>query len=174
MKTLLLLAAIPLTIALLGLVPRTARWLPWTAAVLMLAQLPVVLWLTRAFLTHTDVVTASLGIDGVGAAFLVITTLVAAAAFVQAAWLLPAERPHEPQITDRRFCLFYTLAGLFITAMYGVLLAQNLGYLWIAMEATTLISAPLIHYHRSRKSLEATWKYLLLCSVGIGFALLGT
>ncbi len=117
---------------------------------------------------------ANLGIDGIGAAFLVITTLVAAASFCYAAWLLPAERPAEPHITDRRFCLFYTLAGLFVMAMYGVLLAQNMGYLWIAMEATTLISAPLIHYHRSRTSLEATWKYLLLCSVGIAFALFGT
>ena len=58
--------------------------------------------------------------------------------------------------------------------MYGVLLAQNLGYLWIAMEMTTLMSAPLVFFHRSRLSLEATWKYLLLCSVGIAFALFGT
>jgi hydrogenase-4 component F len=66
------------------------------------------------------------------------------------------------------------LAAFFLLSMYGVLLAQNLGYLWIAMEATTLMSAPLVYYHRSRHSLEATWKYLLLCSVGIAFALFGT
>jgi hydrogenase-4 component F len=42
------------------------------------------------------------------------------------------------------------------------------------MEATTLMSAPLVYYHRSQNSLEATWKYLLLCSVGIAFALFGT
>lgn len=172
--SLLLLILIPLTIALLGLFPRAARWLPWTAALLMLAQLPLVIWRAVPALSRTGRVSANLGIDGIGAAFLVITTLVAAAAFCYAAWLLPAERPDEPHITDRRFCLFYTLAGLFVMAMYGVLLAQNMGYLWIAMEATTLISAPLIHYHRSRTSLEATWKYLLLCSVGIAFALFGT
>ncbi len=174
MNTLLLLAIIPLTIAVLGLFPRAARWLPWTAALLLLVQLPVVVWQALPALSRSEPVTGNLGIDGVGAAFLIITTLVAAAALCQAAWLLPAERPCEPQITERRFCLFYTLAGLFVTAMYGVLLAHNLGYLWIAMETTTLISAPLIHYHRSRKSLEATWKYLLLCSVGIAFALFGT
>ena len=174
MNTVLLLVAIPLLIALLGLLPRMARWLPRMAAVLMLAQFAVVLWVTLPVLSGAGLATANLGIDGISAAFLLITTLVAAAALAQAAWLLPAGRSHEPQITDRRFCLFYTLAGLFIMAMYGVLLAQNLGYLWIAMEATTLVSAPLIHYHRSRKSLEATWKYLLLCSVGIAFALLGT
>jgi hydrogenase-4 component F len=58
--------------------------------------------------------------------------------------------------------------------MYAVLLAQDLGYLWIAMEATTLMSAPLVYFHRSRHALEAAWKYLLLCSVGIAFALFGT
>ena len=70
--------------------------------------------------------------------------------------------------------MFYTLTALFLLSMIAVLTAQNLGYLWIAMEATTLMSAPLVYYHRSQYSLEATWKYLLLCSVGIAFALFGT
>ena len=45
--------------------------------------------------------------------------------------------------------------------------------LWVGIEATTLTSAPLIYFHRSARSLEATWKYLLICSVGIALALLG-
>ncbi len=55
-----------------------------------------------------------------------------------------------------------------------VLVSRNFGLLWVAVEATTLASAPLISYHRSTGSLEAMWKYLLICSAGIGFALLGT
>jgi len=43
----------------------------------------------------------------------------------------------------------------------------------VAIEATTLASAPLIYYHQNRRSLEAAWKYLILCSVGIAMALLG-
>ena len=46
--------------------------------------------------------------------------------------------------------------------------------MWIAIEATTLASAPLIYTHRSAASLEATWKYVLICSVGIALALLGS
>ncbi|HSO18870.1 MAG TPA: proton-conducting transporter membrane subunit, partial [Desulfosarcina sp.] len=46
--------------------------------------------------------------------------------------------------------------------------------MWIAIEATTLASAPLIYTHRSAESLEATWKYVLICSVGIALALLGS
>ncbi|MDD3153889.1 MAG: proton-conducting transporter membrane subunit, partial [Victivallaceae bacterium] len=52
--------------------------------------------------------------------------------------------------------------------------AAKFGLLWVAVEATTLASAPLILYHRSAHSLEAMWKYLLICSVGIGLALFGT
>lgn len=63
---------------------------------------------------------------------------------------------------------------LFLAAMTLVTLSQNMGLLWVAVEATTLASAPLIYFHRHHRSLEATWKYLLLCSVGIALALLGT
>jgi hydrogenase-4 component F len=45
--------------------------------------------------------------------------------------------------------------------------------LWVGIEATTLSSAPLIYFHRHQRSLQATWKYLLICSVGIALALLG-
>lgn len=165
---------LPLLMALLGTFPRGARWLPWTAAALMILQSAAVIWLCRPLLSGITPAPADFALDGLGAAFMLITTLVAAAAIIQAALLLPAERTGDGAVNDRRFCLFYTLAGLFLCAMYAVLLAQNLGYLWIAMEATTLMSAPLVHYHRSRRSLEATWKYLLLCSVGIAFALFGT
>ncbi len=54
-----------------------------------------------------------------------------------------------------------------------VTVSQHLGLLWVAVEATTLASAPLIFFHRHHRSLEATWKYLLICSVGIAVALLG-
>ena len=55
-----------------------------------------------------------------------------------------------------------------------VLAARDLGLLWVAIEATTLFSAPLIIYYRTSGAVEAMWKYLLICSVGIGFALFGT
>src|SRR5206468_7633992 len=120
------------------------------------------------------IVTTAFGLDALGAAFLVLTTVVAAAATFQAAFLFGAEQSSPHAATHRRLGLYYTLSMLFLLAMYAVLLAHNLGYLWIAMEMTTLMSAPLVYYHRSRHSLEATWKYLLLCSVGIAFALFGT
>ncbi|NCC94023.1 MAG: hydrogenase, partial [Opitutae bacterium] len=62
---------------------------------------------------------------------------------------------------------------LFLGTMSMAALADHPVVLWIAIEATTLASAPLIFINRSKKALEATWKYVLICSVGIALALLG-
>ncbi|MCF8087759.1 MAG: hydrogenase [Desulfotignum sp.] len=63
---------------------------------------------------------------------------------------------------------------LFLSTMTMVTLSDHIMVLWIAIEATTLASAPLIYTHRSGASLEATWKYVLICSVGIAMALVGS
>jgi len=61
-----------------------------------------------------------------------------------------------------------------LSMMTLVTVSYHMGLLWVAVETTTLFSAPLISFHRNWKSLEATWKYLLVCSVGIALALMGT
>jgi hydrogenase-4 component F len=61
-----------------------------------------------------------------------------------------------------------------LAAMVLVLVSNNLGVMWVGMEATTLLTAFLISFYRDRLSLEAMWKYLLICSVGIAFAFVGT
>src|SRR5271157_2984240 len=72
---------------------------------------------------------------------------------------------------NRVFC-----ANLFVSMamMNLVALSHHLGLMWVAMEATTLASAPWIYFNRNPRSLEATWKYLLIGSVGIALALLGS
>lgn len=73
--------------------------------------------------------------------------------------------------TARRF------GGLWLgslAAMMLVLVSNNLGIMWVGMEATTLMSAFLISLYPSRLSLEAMWKYLIICSIGIAFAFMGT
>jgi hydrogenase-4 component F len=62
----------------------------------------------------------------------------------------------------------------FLAAASVVSLAHHLAMLWVGMEATTLSVAPLVFLRRDRRSLEATWKYLVVSSVGIALALLGT
>jgi hydrogenase-4 component F len=67
-------------------------------------------------------------------------------------------------------------ANLFaaLAMMTLVTLSHHLGLIWIAMEAMTLVSAPSIYFNHNARSLEATWKYLLVGSVGIALALLGS
>src|SRR2546430_3359256 len=55
-----------------------------------------------------------------------------------------------------------------------VLRARHIGLMWVAIEASTLATAPLIYFNRTPRSIEATWKYLLVGSVGIALALLGS
>ena len=69
---------------------------------------------------------------------------------------------------------FYGLLFLFVFTMAGVCLASNLGLLWIMMEMTTLASALLVGFYNTKGAVEAGWKYLIVCTVGIAFALFGT
>ncbi len=61
-----------------------------------------------------------------------------------------------------------------LAAMTTVALSHHLGVSWVAMEAATLSTAPLIYFNHNARSLEAAWKYLLIGSLGIALALLGT
>ena len=69
--------------------------------------------------------------------------------------------------------IFIACMLFFLATMTFLALSLHFSLIWVAMEATTLVSAPLIYFHRHHRSLEATWKYLMICSVGIAVALLG-
>lgn len=68
---------------------------------------------------------------------------------------------------------FTGLVCLFLTAMSLAVLADNLGIVWVAVEATTITTAFLVGYHHGRRPLEAAWKYVVLGSVGVAIAFLG-
>lgn len=69
--------------------------------------------------------------------------------------------------------LFYILSQSFFFTMILSLTTENLGIMWIGIEATTLSSAFLVGFYNNKKSIEAAWKYVIICSVGIALALLG-
>ncbi len=75
---------------------------------------------------------------------------------------------------DRRSHHFCAAMLFFLSMMTLIILSHHLGLMWVAMEATTLAAAPLVFFNRSPRALEATWKYLLIGSVGIALALLGS
>jgi hydrogenase-4 component F len=124
---------------------------------------------------------AWLGFDAAGRLFLGMASLLFLAVAVYAVHRLGAESRGR-QAEEDTGAIFvnapeavHTACLLaFLATMTLVAASRHLGVLWVAVEATTLATAPLIYFHRQPRSLEATWKYLLVCSVGIALALLGT
>ncbi len=77
-------------------------------------------------------------------------------------------------VTPIRMSRYFFLFHMFMFAMILATLANSLGILWVAIEATTLATTFLVNFFKRKASLEAGWKYLILCSVGIALALFGT
>src|SRR5215475_12648571 len=88
------------------------------------------------------------------------------------AGLAAAEAPRQvPLAAGGRF---YPLLHLFAFTMLLAVTTDDVGLLWVAIEGTTLASVFLVNFERSRGSLEASYKYLLICSVGVAIAFIGT
>jgi hydrogenase-4 component F len=83
------------------------------------------------------------------------------------------ERDHG-RVNAAGMRLYHSMYQLFTLAMLVVLTTNNLGVMWVAMEAATLTTVLLVALYRTHASLEAAWKYFILCGVGIAQALLGT
>ena len=108
-----------------------------------------------------------LGLDPPGRVVLLLASML----FVACAFYTVGYVQDHLDHLNRVFCVCFLA---FVGAMTLVICTNNLGLMWVAMEATTLTSAPLVYFNHTRQSIEATWKYLLLCSVGIALALLGS
>ncbi len=83
------------------------------------------------------------------------------------------EREHG-RVSEGGMRLFHSMYQLFSFTMLLVLTTNNLGLMWVAMEAATLTTVLLVALYRTHASLEAAWKYFILCGVGIAQALFGT
>jgi hydrogenase-4 component F len=159
---LLLLILLPLAAALLVML------LPWYRARSWVLPVASGLHLLLAGLSVTRPLTAGrwIGLDALSALVLAVTSLLFFGCAIYAVGYLELRRDRGNQVIIP--CLL-----VFLSAMTLAIGARHLGLLWMAVEATTIASAPLIYFNRNRLSIEATWKYLLLCSVGIALAMLG-
>jgi hydrogenase-4 component F len=83
------------------------------------------------------------------------------------------ERAHG-RVTAGRLRLYHSMFQLFNFTMLLALLTNNMGILWVALEGATLATVLLVSLYRTPESLEAAWKYFVLCGVGIAQALFGT
>jgi hydrogenase-4 component F len=105
-----------------------------------------------------------------------LVALTAFVAFTTALFARPymrVERDHG-KMTPPRMRLFHSMYQLFSFTMLLALTTNNMGLLWVALEAATLATVLLVAVYRTPASLEAAWKYFILCGVGIAQALFGT
>jgi hydrogenase-4 component F len=80
----------------------------------------------------------------------------------------------EEKITNPwKLKVFYALFNLFLLSLLGMVTLNSLGGFWIAIEASTIITAFLVGFYSKKEPVEAAWKYIILCTVGIAFALIG-
>ena len=172
-----LIAALPLTLAILSMVIKDVKVTRRLIALLIWLQLGVVLWLVMPVLQGVAPelrLSSEFSLDRISSLFLLLTTLVVACSLSHANFFFAREAEENDTVQAAHVKMVYACSCLFLLAMSSVFACDNLGFLWISVEATTLMSAPLVYFNRSKHALEATWKYLIICSVGIAFALLGT
>ncbi|MFA6016044.1 MAG: hydrogenase 4 subunit F [Gallionellaceae bacterium] len=81
---------------------------------------------------------------------------------------------HHGKLSVSMLHLYYSMYQLFTFTMMVALTTNNMGIIWVAMEAATLTTVLLVSLYRTPASLEAAWKYFILCGVGIALALFGT
>jgi hydrogenase-4 component F len=165
--TLALLIIVPVFVGVVTLRVRKAR------AALTLLLLTATAHLIVTSLLWTNLPGRELGIflqlDITGLLFLSITSVLF---FITSLYTVSyiLDGTHDEQASPQRFipCLLW-----FLAAMTLVTMTHHFALMWAAVEATTLASAPLVYFYKRKGALEAAWKYLLICSVGIALALLG-
>ena len=176
MNTLLLLAPIAVPAAasgaylLLGWRRPTAHLGTVSAALVFAAGVIIAVRTTRdgAF----DAASGWLSADPLAGFLLIVIGAVAIVACAASPRYLAGERAdgHGDPASERRYAV---LVQTFLAAMALAVVAGNLGLIWVAIEATTTVTAFLVGHKRSRAAVEAAWKYVVICSVGIALALLG-
>jgi len=104
-----------------------------------------------------------------------LVALTAFVAFTTALFSRPYMRieEHHGRVNAARLRLYHSMYQVFTFTMLLCLLSNNVGILWVALEAATLSTVLLVSLYRTPASLEAAWKYFILCSVGIAQALFG-
>jgi hydrogenase-4 component F len=112
-------------------------------------------------------------IDALNVFLVTLTALVGLTTSIFSRPYMRVERDHG-KMTPPRLRLYHAMYQLFSFTMLLALTTNNMGIVWVAMEAATLTTVLLVSVYRTAASLEAAWKYFILCGVGIAQALFGT
>jgi len=154
----------PLVVAFIAILLRNRK----LNTILLIASPVLYLIATVRLAIHNEQFTRYFRVDDSNVIFLVVLAVIYIASSIQSMNFLS-----RPDIDDRRHTYFTVAMLTFVFSMTGVILSTHLGLLWVFVEATTLSSAFFVYMERSKASLEATWKYVFICSIGIAIAFIG-
>ncbi|MCA9798752.1 MAG: hydrogenase 4 subunit F [Cyanobacteria bacterium HKST-UBA04] len=187
MQFLTLLFTLPAVNALLGLLwPGHRRWLGPLQTIGSAVLFAVTVGLAHHIVTVGPISLwqGSIYVDALsGIILLIIGGVGTLAALYGAGYMiadLDANAPTTAPATSaesnrppRRLRFYYLLFNLFVLTMLAMAISGNMGMFWMAIEGSTMFSAFLVGYYTKKAPLEAAWKYVILCTVGIAFALIG-
>ncbi|MBI5154230.1 hydrogenase [Candidatus Poribacteria bacterium] len=156
---------VPLLMAAAAWSAPSPRWRAWMIPAASLAHRMLVL----AALREEEVV--FLGgwfvLDPLGRIVLLVLSVLHVGLSLYAPGYLALQKARDTRLFAACFLVFLGTTSMMV-------MARHLGLMWVALETTTIATGPLIYFHRTPSSLEAVWKYLLIGSVGIALALLGS
>ena len=175
MKEIALVLGVPLlggfALALVG----HRRWAPELNALMSLVTFGAAALLTGRVISDGPIVAfeEQFFVDPFNVFLVALTALVS---FTTALFSRPYMRTEldRGRVNAARLRLYHSMYQLFTFTMFLCLLSNNVGVMWVAMEGATLSTVLLVSLYRTPASLEAAWKYFILCSVGIAQALFGT
>jgi len=167
--------AFPLVAGVIALAMPWRAWIGWVSALSAAGVLGVgiALCVEASSGTATTALHGGLRADSLSSFMVVVIGCVSLLATLQTPRVMGREIA-ERATTPRHASLYVLLMQAFITCMLAAVLAANLGVLWVAVEATTIATTFLVSHNRTKKAFEASWKYVVLCSVGIALAFFGT
>jgi len=150
------------------------RWAPELNALMSLFTLVAAAALTRRVITGGPMAALEeqFFVDPFNVFLVALTAFVG---FTTALFSRPYMRieEHHGRLNAARLRLYHSMYQLFSFTMLLCLLSNNIGILWVSLEGATLATVLLVSLYRTPASLEAAWKYFILCSVGIAQALFG-
>ena len=161
--------------ALVSLLPkmsgRSLRWTGFTSSVLTLCLTlwsvgPVFLGWASPQLTSWWDVSRFASLMGI-----LVAWLYACAMLVRLHYLHVEKR--KGIVSLRQMRLYMVCVPLFVLSMLAAIFADNIGILWVALESTTLSTTLLVSFYGKKSSMEAAWKYIVICSTGIALGLFG-
>lgn len=166
----------PLLASLLCVVGKKRSWFEGVSVVASVASILSVFTLYHNIIQQDKTISLfgnTFLIDPLSFFFLGIMSLISFSVTLYSVGYVRTEEKTK-EIDAQQIKLYYILFQAFVFAMSFALVSNNLGLLWVGVEATTLASTFLVGLYRHKQSIEAAWKYVVMSSVGLTIALAGT